>query len=167
MQYRSELLKSILIGILMLSSLQGAECPRYEDMIIVQSSTKVKKYYFVVPLNKDVKQIKIITQSNPYLKEIFSLIKDRRSRPNKVQPQPGWKYFDGITFCFAKEHKKNFKIYQRGVEHIYIYHGRKGYTGVIKMEPTKIKKLYDLIDMALGKKQPTKQNQAPQKGKAK
>ena len=159
--YKMVFIKSIAACTLMLSNLYGVECPKYEDMIIVQSSTRVKEYLFIVPVNKDAKQIKIITQSNPYLKEIFSIIKDKRSRPIKVQPQPNWKYFDGITFCFANEPNKNFNIYRRGEEHIYIYHG-KGYTGEIKMKPIKIKKLYDLIYRALGKKQPTKQNQAPQ-----
>ena len=163
--YEMVFINSIVACTLMLSNLYGAECPKYEDMIIIQKSKTVKTTISL--FSRDVKEIKIITQSNPYFSKIMSHLQGKYYSGVKALRNKNWKYEDGITFCFAGHPEKSIKIRNLTpeAENYYVYRYNGGtYRIHMKKEETSI--FYKLINLSLEQK-PTKKNQEQQETKAK
>ena len=140
--------------VFVLEALSAAQCPIYEDMIIIQQAktTKATRLLFF-KTREQVQDVKIITQSNPYFKKITALLKNKRFSGVKVPPNKEWSYADGITFCFANHPEKTIKIQHINpeAENFYVYR-HNGYTFRINMKKSETQELYRLINLALGKK---------------
>lgn len=147
-------LKYTVLIIFVLEALSAAQCPKYEDMIIIQHSKTIKaaKFWFF-KTKEQVQDVQIITQSNPYFKKITAFLKNRRFDGVKASPNKEWSYVDGITFCFANHPEKTVKIQHidPNAEDFYVYR-HNGYTFRINMKKSETQELYRLINLALGKK---------------
>ena len=146
--YKIVFIKSIVACTLMLSNLYAVECPKYEDMIIVQKSKIVKAT--ITHFSREVKEIKIITQSNPYFSKIMSHLKGKHYGGVKALKNKNWKYEDGITFCFAGHPEKSIKIQHLTpeAENYYVFTPNGGTFSInMKKEETSI--FYKLINLAL------------------
>ena len=161
--YKMVFIKSIAACTLMLSNLYGVECPKYEDMIIIQKTkqSKVKILFFNYVL-KEGKQkiIKITKKANPYFEQINSII-NKAKNPHilKLMQIKDWKERDGITFCFANHPEKTIKIQhiEKPLSGSIIVFKNDGYTYALYMKKKNIDKLYDLIDIILDKKSQVQQ----------